>query len=357
MAPDRGRGSRSTAASSTYRAIRNDDGSSPSPSPSPSREPSIHQGRLSRDAQRYQQAENFFVERAYADTHFTVRGVVTGLVIGIIVCFSNTYFGLQTGWVSGMAMPAALIGYAFFKSVSRYIDYPFTPVENVLVQTVAGAVGTMPLGVGCVGVLPALNFLLKPSENGPIDLGIWRLIVWSVGICFFGVFIAVPLRKEVITREKLRFPSGTATALMIGVLHGNKVDDPKDDPLQIIRTRSGDASERGRSRAASQGASAQPDVFEGIDRQSDWKAKIRFLSIAFAVSAAYVRTSLRCSKGKTDCCRHSYHTSSLFCIVSLYLGSHWPTNGFGSLTLRPLTLGKASLWVPLRPRICCWEPS
>lgn len=31
--------------------------------------------------------------------HFTLRGVVVGLVVGLIICFSNMYFGLQTGWV------------------------------------------------------------------------------------------------------------------------------------------------------------------------------------------------------------------------------------------------------------------
>ena len=35
-------------------------------------------------------------------SHFTWRSVVVGLFIGIIICFSNTYFGLQTGWVSGL---------------------------------------------------------------------------------------------------------------------------------------------------------------------------------------------------------------------------------------------------------------
>lgn len=63
--------------------------------------------------------------------------------------------------------------------------------------------------------MPALNYLLKSEENGPLVLSSGKLIVWSVGICLFGVVFAVPLRKEVIIREKLKFPSGTATALMI----------------------------------------------------------------------------------------------------------------------------------------------
>lgn len=124
------------------------------------------------------------------------------------------------GWVSSMSMPSSLIGFAFFKTLSRHLDIPFTPVENVLVQTVAGSMGTMPLGCGFVGVMPALNYMLKPEEGGPLFLDLWKLILWALGLCFFGVVFAVPLRRQVIIREKLKFPSGTATALMISVLHG-----------------------------------------------------------------------------------------------------------------------------------------
>ena len=168
-----------------------------------------------REDSRREELASLIAHQSSADTNFTFRGTLLGLLIGIIICFSNTYFGLQTGWVSGMTMPAALIGFAFFKSISRCLHRPFTPVENVLVQTVAGAVGTMPLGVGCVGVIPALEYLLKPSENGPMRLETWRLMLWAVGICFFGVFVAVPLRKEVIIREKLPFPSGTGTCCTV----------------------------------------------------------------------------------------------------------------------------------------------
>lgn len=210
-------------------------------------------------------------------TNFTLRGTLVGLVIGIIICFSNTYFGLQTGWVSGMAMPASLIGFGFFKTVSKHLKLPFTPVENVLVQTVAGAVGTMPLGCGFVGVIPALDFLLKKSEGAPIELGLGRLTIWSLGICLFGLVFAMPLRQEVIIREKLKFPSGTATALMIGVLHGGVKDD------SVKRAQGGSADE---TRAL-----LQPDQ-DGTEetspvKQSDWRKQIRRLLMAFLFSALY----------------------------------------------------------------------
>ena len=247
-------------------------------------------------------AQQFLADQAEQGQNFTVRGVLVGLAIGVIICFSNTYFGLQTGWVSGMAMPAALIGFGFFKTIARCIDYPFSPVENVLVQTVAGALGTMPLGCGFVGVLPALNFLLKPEENGPLVLSTGKLIVWSLGICFFGVVFAVPLRKEVIIREKLKFPSGTATALVIGVLHGNDDGDDRKKPdsgLQIFRQRSQDIRRETSvdgSATGDRGGNLQTtsrsynDVQSSAeeDHRGDWKANIRLLVIAFGVSGIYV---------------------------------------------------------------------
>lgn len=253
---------------------------------------------------RRDEAQEFLAEQAEQGQNFTLRSTLIGLAIGVIICFSNMYFGLQTGWVSGMAMPAALIGFGFFKTVARCISYPFTPVENVLVQTVAGAVGTMPLGCGFVGVMPALNYLLKPEENGPLILSTWKLIVWSVGICLFGVVFAVPLRKEVIIREKLKFPSGTATALMIGVLHGNTDGEGNKKPdsgLEIFRQRSQDIRRSTSIDGVPPGGGGgnvqvAPNI-DGFptsseeDHRDDWKAQIRLLIIAFGISAVYTLVS------------------------------------------------------------------
>ncbi|KAF1911172.1 oligopeptide transporter-like protein [Ampelomyces quisqualis] len=244
-------------------------------------------------------ARRYLAERASEPQNFTLRGVIVGLAIGVVICFSNMYFGLQTGWVSGMAMPSALIGFAYFKVVARTLKLPFTPVENVLVQSVAGSVGTMPLGCGFVGVIPALNYLLTEEENGPLNISQWRLVVWSFGICFFGVVFAVPLRKEMIIREKLKFPSGTATALLIKVLHGD--EKSKTMVAQETNDNASDAEEE--SRGLLQSSSAQreehdlrPSLDDQAERQdrdedlasdSDWKSRIRLLMFSFAGSALY----------------------------------------------------------------------
>lgn len=262
------------------------------------------QSSASDHTSEHSRAESILAERASDGQNFTLRSLVLGLLIGVVICFSNTYFGLQTGWISGMSMPSALIGFAWFKLVSRYIKYPFTPVENVLVQTVAGSVGTMPLGCGFVGVIPALEFLLNSTETPDgsrgLSLPLGKLIVWALGICFFGVFFAVPLRKEVIIREKLKFPSGTATALMISVLHGGEKDagivDMNNDSNRQTgeeerRLISSDVSDNQNMRHDQSGL--EPDE-EDLDKDNrgDWKARIRLLTISFGVSALYVRIFL-----------------------------------------------------------------
>ncbi|RAK98565.1 OPT family oligopeptide transporter [Aspergillus ibericus CBS 121593] len=235
---------------------------------------------------------------------FTSRSLLVGLLIGALITFSNTYFGLQTGWISTMAMPSALIGFSVFKVLSKHLSYPFTPIENVLIQTVAGAVGTMPLGCGFVGVIPALEFLIKdgddgPSgdggtgEGGPLKLNFWKLVIWSLGVCLFGVVFAVPLRKEVIVREKLKFPSGTASALMLRVLHGSgqgdekakaRVEDVEDIPQ---REEAYEAPVPAHGPGESGPLLRKAGSSQLDNDQKDWRSKMRLLVGAFAVSGVY----------------------------------------------------------------------
>jgi len=295
MAPSRGNGGQYgslTQARTSDQLSTSADQSSPSTSASHSDD----------HARSHAEAQEALAERANAPENFTIRGVLVGLVIGIVICFSNIYFGLQTGWISGMAMPSALLGFGFFRAISSKLTLPFSPVENVLIQTVASSVGTMPLGCGFVGVMPALEYLLTPEENGPLRLSLGKLMLWAVGICLFGVVFAVPLRKQVIIREKLKFPTGSATALMIGVLHGEKeggtlIEQDEDDAGKNRRDDGGDYQpvskgdrqpvgddEVGQNYGRSQAHLEENDTTK---EDSDWKDRIKLLTFAFFGSSLY----------------------------------------------------------------------
>ncbi|KAL2116980.1 hypothetical protein VTJ04DRAFT_9148 [Mycothermus thermophilus] len=222
---------------------------------------------------------------------FTLRGLLVGLAVGTIICFSNMYFGLQTGWVSTMSMPASLMGFGIFRLLrSRLGELPFSPVENVLVQTVAGSMAIMPLGCGFVGVLPAMNYLLRPEEMGPVKLNGRQLVVWSLGLCYFGVVFAVPLRRQVLIRERLRFPTGFSTAVLIGVLHGRGKED-------VVKGK-GEEEEGGWASLAvpAVGGEVEQEVVddarvvcvEARHKHADsWRQNVRLLLLCFLVSGLF----------------------------------------------------------------------
>ncbi|ODV89163.1 hypothetical protein CANCADRAFT_58164 [Tortispora caseinolytica NRRL Y-17796] len=173
---------------------------------------------------------------AGASNHESFRfiDVLIGLVIGSVVLFSNFQFGLQTGWVSMMSLPSAVLAIA----ISNLLHSSLSQQQNVFIQSLAVAVGTGPLAYGLVGVVPALETMLEPAEGGPVWLSVPQLVLWCFGLAFFGVFFAIPLRVQVILREKLPFPSGSATATLISVLHGNKaqyknINTPDEEAIVI----------------------------------------------------------------------------------------------------------------------------
>ncbi|KAI9257239.1 OPT oligopeptide transporter protein-domain-containing protein [Phascolomyces articulosus] len=229
------------------------------------------------------------------------------------MCFSNMYFGLQTGWISMMSLQASLLGYAIFKPFRDKLRTPFGPVENVVLQTTAVATATMPLAAGFVGIIPALGLLTTEDHpDGPIVLSGWQLVLWSLGVAFFGVFFAVPLRKQTIIREKLRFPSGTATAQMISLLHQDSkepvlrrrhqsnrdsVVENEDRPL-LDSTSSPTYSPTSTTGSNQSGValtpishSEQPTSDCQIDSHEDWSLKLRALIISFSASSAYTLVS------------------------------------------------------------------
>ncbi|KAH9959654.1 OPT oligopeptide transporter [Russula dissimulans] len=153
---------------------------------------------------------------AGASPEFTLRAVVLGLLIGCLLCFTNLYFGLQTGWISMMSLQSSIIGFL----ISKLLMIRITPQENVVIQTTAVATGTMPLAAGFVGIVPALSLLDEQKDgSGPITLTWGSAVGWSCAIAYFGVFMSPLIRKRMIVEEQLAFPSGTATARIISVLH------------------------------------------------------------------------------------------------------------------------------------------
>lgn len=215
----------------------------------------------------------------------TVRATLVGLLIGTVVLISNFQFGLQTGWVSMMSLPSALLGFTIFKMTP--MSRTFTDVENVYIQSVSVAAGTGPLAYGLVGIIPAIEKFLTEDESGTgakIVLSLSQLMVWSLGLALFGVFFAVPLRKQVIIQEKLPFPSGSATATLISVLHGTEMYKDPSEETSISLQDSDDSED-----SVPHGGVICPLDLNGLKGhlEENYRSNVHSLVVTFVISATY----------------------------------------------------------------------
>ncbi|SNX84493.1 related to permeases - unknown function [Melanopsichium pennsylvanicum] len=149
----------------------------------------------------------------------TIRALVTGTVLGCVIAASNVYLGLKTGFTFGASLFGALLGYSIIKIMSKALPEKFGggffgPRENCTVQTAATAAGSLTgMFVAAVPAMYQLNLLHDPLK----DFG--RLITFSAVSAYYGVFFAIPLRKFYVLKQKLVFPSPTATAFTVRSLH------------------------------------------------------------------------------------------------------------------------------------------
>ena len=214
----------------------------------------------------------------YAIRGLSIRGVLAGLLLGFSVSISNIYFGLQIGFTSTMSLNSSLLGFGIFKLLSNHLRLPFTPQENVVVQTVAGAVGCMPATAALIGVIPALEFLLTPNEHGPLHFTYVQLSTWSIALCLPGLVWAMMLRRQFIIEEKLPWPGAVATATMISVLHSNGEASQGRSPYQAYP-----------QQAINNEGHPSPRIPASDGRVPESTSNIRILLVAAVGSGFFVR--------------------------------------------------------------------
>ncbi|KAJ2776617.1 OPT super, partial [Coemansia linderi] len=142
------------------------------------------------------------------------------------------------------------------------------------------------------------------SNGARTVLNFGQLCAWGLALTFFGVFFAIPLRRQTIIKEKLRFPSGTATAQMISVLH--KRPDPTLADEQLLAKTSATAingATHGRGSSIRwRGTVVTADIVSDDSQVDDddevqtdyrpaddvkWVTKLLILFISFTMSGIY----------------------------------------------------------------------
>ena len=146
------------------------------------------------------------------EPQLTVRAVVVGMMIGAVMCLSNLYVFFKTGWSLGVTLTACILAYAIFKALGAVGMKPLSALENNSLTTVASGAGYMTGG----GNMAAVGALLMIRTLRPDSLS---MVAWFGVIAAMGVFVAIPIKRQLVNKEALPFPTGTATAETIKSLH------------------------------------------------------------------------------------------------------------------------------------------
>ena len=146
----------------------------------------------------------------------TVRAVVTGMLLGGFMSLSNLYIGLKTGWGVGVAITACILSYAIwstlFRFFPRFIKSEISLLENNAMQSTASSAG---YSTGGVMVSAVAAYLIITGEH----ISFWVLTAWTFFVAALGVMMAIPMKRQMINHEQLRFPSGIAAATTLKSLH------------------------------------------------------------------------------------------------------------------------------------------
>ena len=133
----------------------------------------------------------------------TVKAIVTGVLLSIILSWANAYIGLFAGLTVSASIPAAVLSMAVLGLFKRS-----NILEHNIVQTAASAGESLAAGV--IFTLPALLIL---NYWNVFDYW-WVSVIAGVG-GLLGVMYTIPLRHSLIVSENLVFPEGQATAQVL----------------------------------------------------------------------------------------------------------------------------------------------
>lgn len=154
-----------------------------------------------------EEREQYWLDHVYQgdeSRQLTFRAVFTGCLLGGIMSLSNLYVGLKSGWGIGVDIAAVILAFAIWKALRGafpgIVKQEFTMMENAIMMTSAVAASWI-ASAGLVSAVPALTMV-----TGKV-FAWWHLMLWIAAILYLGLFMAVPLKRQMITVETLRFPA------------------------------------------------------------------------------------------------------------------------------------------------------
>ena len=144
------------------------------------------------------------VTEARSYRELTPTAVIGGVLVGVLLNMGIVYAGLQIGFTIVGSTVAAVVGFGILRGILGKGSI----LEVNVFQTVASSVNTVNAGI--IFTVPVL-FLLGFEQ----DINYGALLLAGIGGSLLGVVMIIPLRKQIIEYERLRFPEGVAVATIL----------------------------------------------------------------------------------------------------------------------------------------------
>lgn len=160
--------------------------------------------------------EKVYRGRGDSMRQLTWRAVIMGSILGAVLSLTNLYIGLKSGWGMGVAITACILSYAIWTTLVkiRVARTPMTILENNCMQSCASSAG---YSTGGTLISAFAAFIMLNGHAIPLPL----TFAWVFFLAILGVTMAVPMKKQMINIEQLRFPSGVAAAETLRALHSH----------------------------------------------------------------------------------------------------------------------------------------
>jgi uncharacterized oligopeptide transporter (OPT) family protein len=139
----------------------------------------------------------------------TWRAMLMGALLGAFMSLSNLYVGLKTGWGLGVAITACILSYAICQLLQTFMPAmtEFTILENTCMQTAASSAG---YSTGGTMTSAIAAYLIVTGHHIP-----WvPLTCWTIFLSGLGCFMSIPMKRQMINVEQLKFPSGIAVDIL-----------------------------------------------------------------------------------------------------------------------------------------------
>lgn len=164
--------------------------------------------------------DKIYTGRGDTQRQLTLRAVLMGGVLGMFMSISNLYTTLKLGWSFAVAITACVLSYVLWNGVRSLSGGRLTQMsmlENNCMQSTASAAGYSTGGT--VGTAFGALLLIEGHHRSWLVVGAFVLFTAALG-----VFLAIPMKRQMVNQEQLKFPSGIAAAETLRSLYSQGVE-------------------------------------------------------------------------------------------------------------------------------------